>query len=765
MNAKARSLIILGVLTCLLTPGHLAAAPFSVEIVVDDEDDIEELYRDGEIDEDARDRLLTLLLTRIDLNLATRDELYELPAVTYTLADTMLAHRAAKGRFFRVDDLLGVKGMTPAIMKQVRAFVTVRSKDEEEGSVSSKVKLGAIYHTKGDGPAFFTQTKVRFMGHGRVGALLAVRPMIGLVNHAAPAVNHRCKGGTCDSVLSASRTALRFDPAGLYLAWDGSRVAAIAGSFRVGYGLGLTIDNSTRRQPHGWYPNVDYSEDVESGNMRPFEGFVGAAVRIKQVDLGPGWVDATVFGSFWMRDLFLYDLTYNKRDGDPFIVDEDLSEVTYKDSKGDPVTEVENDSLHFEYPTLPYIMRELLGGGNVTYWINRRSYVGVTGYGASWKMMADAENFRPSAFGSKYPFDRTTWGTIGANTKFGFGRMDFAAELAFTDRGDPGLLVKAWLNPAVDLEVIPSFRYYSAGFDTPYNRGESNGDEHLGNRARDELGGRLRVNYRPFKMLRLRLDLDVWHHRFPGARSSDLRKNDLNTYTITQEQLEAYLKNSKEDPATDLETTFRAQLRPTSKERVTLQLTYHDEALDRGGRDLSYEIPSGTKADLWGGVRIRLRAQVTTKRIPRTIVAASFIQIFEDSHQFTDKFERHWAAWLKVTAVLNPGPRVALRVKYEDEYNVDLPTRGSRLCSDEERGTPDSASSFPGICRGESFVEAYLQASQKITWLPMAGSFARLRFGWYHFTDKRSRWAGPTAYDPNPKRDQFVIKGQLMAKF
>ncbi len=752
--------------------GRLSAAPYPVAINIKDETDIEQLYRDGEIDEEAKNRLLVLYYTKIDLNLATRDELYELPAMTYTLADEVLELRKKRGRFARVHDLAGAKGMTPAIYDQVRPFVTVKRAEEMEKKYDAQVRTGAIYRTHGYNPAFYLRGKARFKTHGGVGLLVAARPMIGTVNDVEPITYYSCSAGKCKDVngesLTAAASAIRFDPAGLYVFWDGARLSAIAGSFRVGYGLGLTMDNSKRKRPFGWYPNIDFSEDEDSGKMKPYEGFVGAAVRYKQIDIGSGWLDIGAFGSFWLRDMYQTDLRWDRDPDSPFIADEELSYNSRKDVE-------ENQSLYFEYPTLPWIMREIVGGGNVTYWFNRRSLVGVTGYGANWKMTAKATNFGPSAFSSKYPFDRNTWGAIGINTKFGFGRYDFAGELAFTDRGDPGMLLKAWLHPLPDLVIIPSFRYYSPGYDNPYNLGEANADEHMGNRARDELGGKVKITYRPIKMLRLRLDINVWHHQFPGARSSDQIMYDLEHNYIDYDQIE---KNLKEDPSTDLELLFRVGLRPTSKERVSFQVVYHDEALDLDGRERSYEMPTKTYISLWGGTKLYWSVMASTKRIPRITLTASFKQIFEDSYKLADTFDHHWYAWLRVSANLSPGPRLVARIKYYDESTVDLSDRftnpdGSAKSSqyvprcnyELDKDAGDLPSAFPGRCREESYIDVYVQASQRIPMALLAGSYVRLRLGWTHWTDQRKRWAQSTVWDANPTRDEFLIKGYLLAKF
>ena len=68
---------------------------------------------------------------RIDLNRATRAELMQIPHVGPSLADRIVAERAARGKFNRVDDLASVHGIGDATLHRIRPWVTV-----EPGEVS-----------------------------------------------------------------------------------------------------------------------------------------------------------------------------------------------------------------------------------------------------------------------------------------------------------------------------------------------------------------------------------------------------------------------------------------------------------------------------------------------------------------------------------------------------------------------------------------------------------------------------------------------------
>jgi len=61
----------------------------------------------------------------VDLNTADRAELLQLPGVGPHTADAILSHRQAAGRFERVDDLGGVRGIGPKTLDKLRPLVRV----------------------------------------------------------------------------------------------------------------------------------------------------------------------------------------------------------------------------------------------------------------------------------------------------------------------------------------------------------------------------------------------------------------------------------------------------------------------------------------------------------------------------------------------------------------------------------------------------------------------------------------------------------------
>ncbi len=62
---------------------------------------------------------------RLDLNKASAGELMALPGIGEKRAQAIIAWRDANGPFCRVDDLEDVRGIGPATLERLRAFVCV----------------------------------------------------------------------------------------------------------------------------------------------------------------------------------------------------------------------------------------------------------------------------------------------------------------------------------------------------------------------------------------------------------------------------------------------------------------------------------------------------------------------------------------------------------------------------------------------------------------------------------------------------------------
>lgn len=70
----------------------------------------------------------------LDLNQANDAALQGLPGVGPATAAAIVADRARRGSFVRVEDLVRVKGIGPAKLKAVRPFVTVTASEQGDAA-------------------------------------------------------------------------------------------------------------------------------------------------------------------------------------------------------------------------------------------------------------------------------------------------------------------------------------------------------------------------------------------------------------------------------------------------------------------------------------------------------------------------------------------------------------------------------------------------------------------------------------------------------
>ena len=61
----------------------------------------------------------------VDLNKATREELIALPGIGEKLTLRIMAYRRERGRFFALEDLLQIEGVTKKTLDKIRDFVYI----------------------------------------------------------------------------------------------------------------------------------------------------------------------------------------------------------------------------------------------------------------------------------------------------------------------------------------------------------------------------------------------------------------------------------------------------------------------------------------------------------------------------------------------------------------------------------------------------------------------------------------------------------------
>src|SRR5687767_4032944 len=104
---SSRLLIALLLVSC-----QALGAQYEAEIDIENETDLYELNQRGDIGDDTLDTLVELIRTGVDLNTASRDELYELPNITYAEVDRILEYRQKVTHIDDPADLVRVEILT-----------------------------------------------------------------------------------------------------------------------------------------------------------------------------------------------------------------------------------------------------------------------------------------------------------------------------------------------------------------------------------------------------------------------------------------------------------------------------------------------------------------------------------------------------------------------------------------------------------------------------------------------------------------------------
>lgn len=551
------------------------AYDYRVPIRVQDENDLEELFLSGDLTEEERDQLLEIYRARLDINTASRDELYLLPGLTYDLVDRILAYRETKP-FSRVNDLVLVEGVDAAMVREIRPFVMAYrayGKKAERSPWRTRLRLRLVDEVDDPDsqlPEGYARGEVKYANKWSAGALVLVQNSLDSLEYRDVAkgnpvvVATHSENGNLKSSPDELDWYLHTTGKGLAPAWPKLYVGlkedsyqVLLGSYRIGFGQKLVLDNTGRVNPSGFEPDLQIYENWESFSLS--KGFFGAAGSLRNIMVGPVDLDVTGFFSWWKYDAYQYDLKHEiPYDEEPY--------QTYK---------VVTPHQGFFYRTLdqeslPEAWSELMGGANIGVKLAKGLRWGITGYASS----IDFHLGDPSTvFSRSSPFPmRTEFGAVGTDLAWQYGAWHAWAEGAVVDSGGYAGLARVMydLKP-LSAELL--YRYYAQDFDNPHSRGYNMPDEWYGDRDRGENGFRTTVRYRLTKSFWVRLDTDVW-------KAAQELETDLGVTTVQPWRMENYA---------------RADWRAMKWLQLGVFAQFNDRDLEASGRDEEYS--SGSLKD------------------------------------------------------------------------------------------------------------------------------------------------------------------------
>ena len=624
--------LLMALVVVLLGSPPASGYEYRVPILVDEEDDLLELRDSEEISWEEYDRLLHILRNPLDLNSASRDELYDLPGVTYALVDRIIERRRDTP-FKRVSQLADVEGMTSDVYDQAGSFVRVIKKrkkgDKKVGKLRGEVRARVVKRVSPTDhaiPEAYIRYKMERPGVFKTGMLLLERNVVywptfeanefgdtkylwkhdSEWNDKLDKAEFEKNGDRVHEVEKHKTHYLLTDRGPIYMTawpkaygqWEFDRARFVLGSYNVGFGQRLVFDSTGKSNPHGFLADTSVSES-DTG-VSPTKGLFGAAATVSPTS----WFDFTVFGSWWRYDLYQSDLKHydDEEDGDDRF--ESYSILTpYDPDKeseyGNPDIYCDGDCYRkYSYQTLPEAFTEVAAGGNARFSFLGDHHVGLTGYfGYLDFHLGDEDTVFATA--ATYP-QRNMFYSTGVDFALNFNRFSLFGESAIIDtigegsiQNDLGFggLLRGVLEVG-DFTLEPLFRYYSEDWDNPHARGSAAPDEWMGNNDRGELGFLLKSRYRPAKWVALRLDLDFWQ---ASVWQSDKARDDREYPWRT----DIYLK---------------ADFFPIDKLRLGIFLQFADRDVTVTGLDEEYNRSEDTPPR---GEKYMGGLQLSTKLIPQ----------------------------------------------------------------------------------------------------------------------------------------------------
>ncbi|MBX3155865.1 MAG: helix-hairpin-helix domain-containing protein [Deltaproteobacteria bacterium] len=654
------------------------ATPYETFVDIDDQAALEDLLAAGDLTQDTFDELLDLLQSGVDLNRADRAQLYALPNLTYQDVDAIIAYRdTQKGGIKDPAALVAAGVISEDKLLAIAAFITVSGPDSKLG-VKGFLRAQTRWSLRDSGVPPFA-LRGRFTVQRKVTAGFA-------------AVLTRLQVG--DPVYDPNRNALTADRPGLrahlpkvYLKYDDDEGTLIAGSFRAGFGQRLVFDNTNKYTPNGLYADdqLFFSTDLvtkckQSAGELPVspcsgpEGDVrvtpdwrwrnsllGVGAGFKRLALGTGYLQGYVWASAANRSIYQYELYDRGKCASPYD-DNNAScsapTVFVTPDGNNPLVPTPRTS----FETLPNVFQERVVGFNATYYADRRNSIGVTAYAANEVNLVSGIDLDTQEW-SRIPMGHS-FGAAGANFAVGRKGLDVFGEAAHSfDKlldgpgpqaggGGPAAILRVTATRrGEELETV--LRYYSTDFVNPFGRPIAQPDEFDGQRARDELGVRLRYFRTVKKRWTVRALLDLWVP--PSSFSPD------SVLGRAQPKLDSYV---------------RAEVQTTDQIRVGAWFRYQDKDLRVGGHDQCYEVTTETNENgepiPCAGRQMttigRVRYQPDRKSSFELMIQH---QLLDDPSQSKTSFRHDLSGWLIARYAPTRKLRSRARLRFLDEAIED----------------------------------------------------------------------------------------------
>ena len=654
----------------------------------------------------------------VDVNSAGREELYELPGLTWALVDAIIADREQHGRFKGVADLARVDGIGRDTVAGLIAFAEAPEPWKLQDVLRGKLDVRTAWRAdqpnadeEGSAadrapPTASLMLRTEAADYWHIGLGLTVSRQL-----EDPEQRDHVLG---EPFVYETRYAQRFDPAKAYVHTprSGETWSAIAGSFRTGFGMGTIIDNTGRELPDGWRPDNEFSHDTDvvgGGPVRHRDrtGFFGGAVGLHHLAAGGLHLSAQAFASVVRRDSY-QEIGRDVPDDEAAPLSKTKLEAAAKVRLVEPP-----DDISRTQNTIIDAFRETTAGGHLRLHLAPGTEVGFTGYWGQvdFELEGDDLVFVRS---SKYPREPTGYGAFG-------GHAFVELHDDFVLRGEYGRTLEGgnalWTRGVYDtgpFEVELGFRMYDEDYENPHSSPYAQADELNGHRARDERGVRWRVSWRDGPRLQLRLTGDVWQRNFAQCTDETVDETGCVGAAFDKETFIA-------EEATNMRHTANATWRPVKPLRLQIKPSYSDNDVGSGGADDEFSGGSGDKFDLFGKVDVD---------------ATSWLRV-------SAAYRHRWAS--------DPGPK---SIFDPDVYDPSLDPDDGMGEANSGRVPVDINDPDATLLEGEYRQDFYV-------WLEAAASYKRSRFS-VRYKHNEEGVGHPSFVDSNGTFEQISVKAKQL---
>ncbi|MCL2626623.1 MAG: helix-hairpin-helix domain-containing protein [Cystobacterineae bacterium] len=484
------------------------------------EEDLLLLAERGELSEESLEALLQLWQEGVFPETASKAEFLELPGLSHSEVEALLAHRKKHGRLGGVDAWLFWGLINEAQAQQLRPFI--RSAAQLSGRV--QLQTAGIWTDERPPPALLSARLASTLGGWGLGGgitLNATRLYAQNLSIQAPGLAY---GPSPPLRADAEGFLLRMPSAFAQAQWKNGRLTL--GNFRVGFAEKLTLSNSFRQRPHG----VDTGEHsgLQRENKRECPAALGSGCQQSEQHyitpdfsiregyrglaleglwpLGGVWeVEGLLWASWQTRDLYQY--AFFIPGGCPAPPAGPLPFPPSPNCPAPPVFVKNKAPLRHSYTTLANAYEERLLGMALHMQSARLSF-GLVGYMADNRFGLPLQaRFQPWA-----PQLNGAFGALGLHAQARLEAWLLAAEVSrsFDEEGGGGFAAVL----RVENETPPQhsgleLRWLSPSFKNPMAKPRSGPDMFWGVRAINE-GGLFAHSQWKFPRLLLYASANMW---------------------------------------------------------------------------------------------------------------------------------------------------------------------------------------------------------------------------------------------------------------